>query len=141
MREFILNFAQIGACLQTNDDAALVDVAGLLDMITEKRMTQTIREGGDAQFGEAMVQFSEIRFANLVVDTGTVHSLKINVSLLTDSHYPIQPVVLTLRENANFTTDEHATLFVELFLCLEQYPTVICSVIVDNLSAQSHGLD
>jgi hypothetical protein len=36
MHEFILSFIQIGASLQVNDDAALIDVAGLLDTITEK---------------------------------------------------------------------------------------------------------
>jgi hypothetical protein len=101
-------------------------------MITEKRMTETIRERGDAKFAEAIVQPSEIRFANLVVDAGTVHSLKTIVRLLTDPHYPIQPVLLTLRENTNFAPDDCATLFVELFLSIQQCPVVICSVVIDN---------
>jgi hypothetical protein len=53
MHEFILNLIQIGTCLQANDDAALTDVAGLLDTITEKRMTEAIRERGDPKFAEA----------------------------------------------------------------------------------------
>jgi hypothetical protein len=99
-------------------------------MITEKRMPGTIREKGDAKFAATMVQLSEIRFANLVVDAETMHSLKINVCLLTNPHSSTRPVVLALRENTNFIIDDYAALFVELFSCLEQFPIVICSVII-----------
>jgi hypothetical protein len=115
MHEFILNFIQIDACLQVNNDAALYDVAGLLDTITEKRMTEVIRESGDAKFAEAMVRLPDVRFANFVVDPGTMHNLKTLDYLLTNRHSLIQPVVLALRENTNFATDDYATLFVELF--------------------------
>jgi hypothetical protein len=141
MHEFILGLIQIGAGLQANDDAALIDVAGLLDTITEKRMTEAIRERGDAKFAEAIGQLSEVRFANFVVDAGTVHSLKTIVCLLTNPHYPIQPVLFALREDPNFTADDYAVLFVELFSSIEQYPIVMCSVVIDNLRAQSSGLD
>jgi hypothetical protein len=86
MHEFILNLIQISACVQVNDDAALIDVARLLDTITEKRMTEAIRERGDAKFAEAMVQLSEVRFANFVVDAKIVHCLKIIACLLPNPH-------------------------------------------------------
>jgi hypothetical protein len=140
MHKFILSLIQIGTNLQANDDA-LIDVAGPLDTINEKRMTEVIRERGDAKFAEAIVQLSEVRFANLVVDAGTMHTLKTIVCLLTNQHYPIQRVLLALRENTNFTADDYVTLFVELFSSIEQYPIVTCSVVIDNLRAQSSGLD
>jgi hypothetical protein len=115
MHEFILNFIQIDADLQANNNAALYDIAGLLDTITEKRMTKAIRESRDAKFAEEMVRLSDVRFANFVVDPGTVHNLKTLDYLLTNRHYLIQPVVLALRENTNFATNDYATLFVELF--------------------------
>jgi hypothetical protein len=141
MHEFILNLVQISTCIQVNDDAALIDAAPLLDTITEKRMTKAIRERGDAKFTEAMVYLSEVRFANLVVDAKTVHSLKTIACLLSNPHYPSQTVVFALRENTNFTIDAYATLFAELSSCLEEYPIVICSVISDHLFAQSHVFD
>jgi hypothetical protein len=141
VHEFILSLIQIGASLHANDDVALIDAAGLLDTITEKRMAEAIHERGDAKFAEAIVQLSEVSFANLVVDGGTVHSLKTIACLLTNPYYPSQPVPLTLRENTNFTVDDYATLFVGLFSSIEQYPIVICSVVIDNLRAQSSGLD
>jgi hypothetical protein len=119
MHDLILNFIQIGACIQANDDAVPIDVAGLLDTMTEKWMAEAIRERGDAKFAEAMARLHEIRFANLVVDTGPVHSLQTIVSLLTNPHCPIQPIVLALRKNTNFSTDDYTALFVELFSFLE----------------------
>jgi hypothetical protein len=73
-------------------------------------MTKAIHERGDVKLTQPMVQLSEVCFANLVVDAGTVHSLKTIVSLFTNPHCPIQPVVHALREKTNFTTDDYATL-------------------------------
>jgi hypothetical protein len=104
-------------------------------------MTEAIRERGDTKFAEAIVRFSEVHFANHVVDAGTVHSLKMIICLLTNPRYPIQPVLFALRENISFTADNYAILFVELFSSIEQYPIVIFSVVIDKLRAQSSGLD
>jgi hypothetical protein len=111
MQEFILSSIQIGASFQANDDEALIDVAGLLETINEKRITEAIRKRRAAKFAEAIVQLSKVRFANLVVDAGTVHSLKTIVCRLTNPHYPIQPLLLALRENTNFTADDYATIY------------------------------
>jgi hypothetical protein len=134
MHEFIINLIQMGACIQANDDAVLIDVAGPLNTMTEQRMAGAIRERRDGKFAEGMAQLHEIRFANLVVNAGTVHSLKTIVCFLTNPHYPIQPIVLALRENSNFSADDCAVLCVDFVSSLEGSPFVICSVIIDNLS-------
>jgi hypothetical protein len=96
---------------------------------------------GDATFIEAMDRLGEVRFVNLVVDAGAVYTLKTIVCLLTNPYLVAQPILLSLRENANFTADDYAVLFVELFSRFEEYPIVICSVVIDNLPAQSSGLE
>jgi hypothetical protein len=122
MHEFILNLIQIGAYIQPDDDAVLIDATGLLDTITEKRMAEAIRERGDAKFTEGMTQLHEIHFANLVVDSGAVRRLKTIACILTNPRYPIQPIVLALRENMNCSADDYTALFVEYFSSLEGLP-------------------
>jgi hypothetical protein len=141
IHEFILNLIQIGVCIQVNDDAILIDIAGLLDRITKNRMAEAIREWGSAKFAEGMGQLHQIRFAYLVLDAGTVDSLKNIVCLLKHLHYPIQPIRLALRENMNFSANDSADLSVELFSSPQESSIMICSVIIDNLSAQFHRLD
>lgn len=140
MHDFIHNLIQIGACIQAGNDMIVTDVAGFLDQMTEPSLTQAIRATGDAKFAEAMFELGEIRYANLVVDAGTAHSLKTIVCLLTNPHSAIAPVLLALRENTNFTADDYSALFVELLSMGELSAIVICSVVVDNLPAQSRGL-
>jgi hypothetical protein len=55
----------------------VIDVARLLDTMTEKWIAETIRKRENVKFSEVMAQLREIRFKNLEIDAGTVHSLKI----------------------------------------------------------------
>jgi hypothetical protein len=50
-------------------------------------------------------------------------------------------VFLTLRENADFTAEQYRELFKDLFAIIDSAGLVLSSVIVDNLPAQSSGLD
>jgi hypothetical protein len=56
-----------------------------------------------------------------------------------DCHDP--PVLLTLHENADFTAEQYRELFTELFAIVDSAVLVLSSLIVDNLPAQSSGLD
>jgi hypothetical protein len=74
MHEFILKLIQIGAYIQVNDHT--IDIAGLLDQMTESSLTEAIRPTDDPKFAQAIIELSEIRFANIVVDARTVQTLK-----------------------------------------------------------------
>jgi hypothetical protein len=50
-------------------------------------------------------------------------------------------VLLTLRENADFTAEQYSELLIKLFATVDSGCLVLSSVIVDNLPAQSLGLD
>jgi hypothetical protein len=78
---------------------------------------------------------------NLVVDAGTVHHMKTIPCLISNPYCPDPPVLLTLRENADFTTEQCYELFTELFAIVDSAGPVLSSVIMDNLPAQSSGLD
>jgi hypothetical protein len=66
MHNFIVSLIQLGACIQGNDDAGVVDASTLVDQITDHGITDAIREMGDAKFIEAMDRLGEVRFVNLV---------------------------------------------------------------------------
>jgi hypothetical protein len=117
-----------------------IDVTWLLDTMTEKRIAEAICERGDAKFAETIAQLHEIHFANLVVDSGRVHGLKITVCLLTNPHYPIQPVVFAFGENMNFSADDRVAAFAEPFSALDGHPIVVRSVIIDPLCSQPYQL-
>jgi hypothetical protein len=67
-------------------------------------------------------------------------SLKTIFFLLTTPHCPIQLFVPAFRHSANFSTDDYAAISADLFSSLEKYPIVICSVTIENLSAQCMDL-
>jgi hypothetical protein len=141
MMEFILNLIQITSFVQANDNPILIHGTRLLNSMTEKRMAEAIRERGDVQLAETISHRHEICFPNLVVKAGTVPILKFIVCLLINRHYLLQPIVLALHENTNFWPNDYENCFVEPFSFLEGSPSVICSVIIDNIFGQSHGLD
>jgi hypothetical protein len=99
----------------------LIDVTGVLATMTEKGMTQAIRAKGGAKYTEAMTQLKRIRFARFAVDAGTVHNLKTIISLRTTPHYPIQSIILALRENTNFRVCDYAAVFVGFFSSAERF--------------------
>jgi hypothetical protein len=76
LHKYLFNSIQIGACIQDNDDAVLVGIVILLDLMAEKRMAAAIHGRSDAKFVTVMGHLREMRFANLVVHGGTVHNLK-----------------------------------------------------------------
>jgi hypothetical protein len=50
-------------------------------------------------------------------------------------------VLLTPRENADFTAEQYSELFTEFFAIVDLAGLVLSPVIMDNLPAQSSGLD
>jgi hypothetical protein len=68
MHKFILNLIPICVCIRANDDAILIDAAGFLDTMTEKRAAEAICERGDTKIAKTMAHLHEICFANLVFD-------------------------------------------------------------------------
>jgi hypothetical protein len=66
--------------------------------------------------------------------------LKTIFFLLATPHYLIRFFVPAFRHSANFNADDYAAISADLFSSLEKYPTVICSVTIENLSAQCMDL-
>jgi hypothetical protein len=141
MHKLIVDLLQLGASLVREMPNTVTDVSLLIDHITQHGLANEVACKGDEAFGKAMQHLKSIQFVNLIVDAGTVHSLKSIPCLLTNPHYAGSPVLLELHENSNFTAEEYEQLFLGLFQTIVANGLVLCSVVIDNLPAQSSGLD
>jgi hypothetical protein len=75
------------------------------------------------------------------VDAGIIYRRKSIPCLLCNPHFSGPPVLLALKENTNFTASDYCNLFMELFAMIASFDLVTCAVVIDNLPAQSVGLD
>jgi hypothetical protein len=141
MHRFMTDLIQLGACLMRENPAMVVDVSTIIDRITDHSIAEWLTKKGDELFTQAARRLRRIRFVNLVADAGTVHKLKSIPCLLSNPHCADPPVLLELFENTNFTKQQYQELFITLFAETSSLGLVLCSVIVDNLAAQSFGLD
>jgi hypothetical protein len=140
MHEVVVHLIRIGAWIQANDDVIIADAAAFVVHLTQREMTDAIRGTGETKSAQVMEKLQEIHFVNLMVDSGTVHSFKMIACLLTSPHLVILPVLFSLQENMNFNTNNYTALFVQFLSIRDGSPTAIGVVIIDDLSAQSHGL-
>jgi hypothetical protein len=141
MHNFITSLIQMGSSLQIEHPDAAIDVMSLVDSMSDKTIADAILETSNRRLESAIDMLSRFRFVNLVVDAGTVHHLKTIPCLLANPHKLDSPVLLSLRENTNFTKEQYSELFAELILTVESYNLVVCGIVIDNLPAQSGGLD
>jgi hypothetical protein len=141
MHKFIIRPIQLGASLPRDALDTIIDVEPLIDRKTEGAVSETVREHAEATFQAARHRLEDLRFVNLVVDSGTVYHMKTIPCLISNPYRPDPPVLLALRENADFTAEESYELFTELFAIIDSAGVVLSSVIVANLPAQSSGLD
>jgi hypothetical protein len=141
MHVFIANLVELGASLPREHPGAIPDAQSLIDGISERTIADAIRRNADRRLEQALECLSDFRFVNLVIDAGMVHHLKTIPCLLTNPFHLKSPVLLALRENQNFTKHDYACLFHELIAMVQTSGLILCSVVIDNLRAQSAGLD
>jgi hypothetical protein len=87
--EFITKLIEIGASLTCEDIDAIAGVRSLIDQMTDKKVAQAVRRNADDRLQRAIAQLSELKFMNLAVDAGIVHSLKTIPCLLANPWYAI----------------------------------------------------
>jgi hypothetical protein len=138
---FVTRLVEIGASLPREHPEATADTLSLVGRITEKTIADAIRHSSDRHLELAFERLSEFGFANLVVDAGNVHHLRTIPCLLTNPYHMDEPALLSLRQNEIFTKPDYARLFEELIEIVQSSGLILCSVVIDNLAAQSSGLD
>jgi hypothetical protein len=141
MHQFMIALIQLGATLKRQYSGLPMDVSTMVDRITEHGITDSILERGGKICSQTMNRLLRIRFVNLVVDAGKVHTLKSVVCLLSNPHSVDPPVLLELYENLDASKSAYQELFMTLFAEIASKDLILCSVIIDNLPAQSYGLD
>jgi hypothetical protein len=135
MHEFIVWLIQLGASLPRDALNIIGDVEPPIDQMTEGEVSETVREHAEATFQATMYRLEDFRFVTLVVDAGTVYHMKTILCLISNLYCPDPAVLLTLRENADFTAEQYSELFTGLFTIVNSAGPVLSSVIVDNFPA------
>jgi hypothetical protein len=128
-----------------------VCAAEILDRFSEKAVRTMMIRVANEQFETHLAQLEEVRFVNLSVDSGTVHSLTAIHCLVSNPFSLQRPIVFDLCPNFNFTKSDYASLFQEVIHKLTvggesarfaHSPVgriVISAVVIDNLRAQAAG--
>jgi Mg-chelatase subunit ChlD len=107
-----------------NEHRKIVEIAPLVDLITDGSIGEAIRRGADHRFAEAMERLGNVHFVNLIVDAGTVDQIKSIRCLLSNLDGSHSPVLLALRENRNFNLQDCYDLFSELMAIVNSFRLV-----------------
>jgi hypothetical protein len=86
MHNLIVKLMQLGASLPRDELRGVVDIGRLGDTISDRSMTEAMRQRADQGFAEAIEPLRDVHCVNLMVDAGTVHCLKSIVDLVTNPH-------------------------------------------------------
>jgi hypothetical protein len=115
----------------------------------QKRMAQLAGE----EFETSLTQLEDIRFVNVSLDLGTAHWLTLIHCIVSDPFSLASLVLFNLQESLHFPVKNYASLFEIMALkltrrestMLTQDPKrvshVVSALLIDNLRAQSSGLD
>jgi hypothetical protein len=141
MHDFIVKLMQPGASHPREELRRVVDIGRFVDTISDRSMAEAVQQRADQRFAEAIERLHEVHFVNLIVDPGTVHSLKSIVCLVTNPHAIEPPILLSLRESPHFTAHDYCNLFSELMAILDSFGVILCSIAVDNLPAHVGEVD
>jgi hypothetical protein len=141
MHDFIVKLMQLGASLPREELRRVVDIGPFVDTISDRSIAEAVRQRAYQRFAQAIARLRDVHSVNLIVDAGTFHSLKSIVCLVTNPHAIEPDVLLSLREDQNFTVHDYCNRFSELMAILDSFGRILCSIAVDNLPAQVRGID
>jgi hypothetical protein len=141
MLDFVLRVFQRGLSFPKEYVGEVINAEELIDPITPQTISQGLATRAEEKFKSFLNELVDVKFVNLVVDAGTVHQLRSIVCLLSSPYVSAQPILLDLRENHGMTKPEYRELFCQLVDQAEEAHLTVCSIIIDNLGAQSAGLE
>jgi hypothetical protein len=85
-------------------------LADALDRFSVLSVQQSMIQLADQQFGASMAEFEDIHFVNVLVDSGTVHTLTLVHCVVLNPFLLPRPVLFDFRESAHFVKGNHASL-------------------------------
>jgi hypothetical protein len=141
MNDFVRNVFQLGLSYPRESLEQVIDAGQLIDPFTDKSIAKGLVERAEEKYRVSLNELADLKFVNLIVDAGTVQQLKNVPCLLSSPHASQQPILLELRENQGMTKEDYTALFCDLVVRAESEKLTLCSIIIDNLAAQSFGLD
>jgi hypothetical protein len=107
----------------------------------------------DEKLEASMARLEDIRFVNVAIDSGTVHSFTLIHCIISNPIILTRPALFDLCESLHFTTENYASLFESIVRRLmpresstssperKKPNIVICVFLIDHLKAQADALD
>jgi hypothetical protein len=86
-------------------------VAHVFDRFSAFSIQRRMSRLADEKLEASMAQLEDIRFVNVAIDSGTVHSLTLIHCMISNPFLLTHPVLFDLCENLHFTTGNCASLF------------------------------
>lgn len=138
MVSFIQKILQLGINIgKTNPD---IDIKQLLPSFSQTQINEVMKNAAKQREEEIKHVFqNRIKFANIIMDTGTINRFKILHFLLTNPNYPSIIWPIDNFENLNFTASDYAYAIQSVIDSLKPNIQPV-AIIADQQSAQVKGI-
>jgi hypothetical protein len=140
MREFVHQILDIG--IRAGRQSKSVSGASLYQGISDRKLAKEIRDTAANFSAESMRSFGQLKFVSIAVDAGTVLGLHGVYAIMWNPYYVQEhkPILIDLSTGEQFSSDFYQSYFEKVVGIAFASGLSICSIVVDNLAAQSKGL-
>jgi hypothetical protein len=140
MVEFIRRILDVG--IRAGRQSKSVSAASLYQGISRWSLANEIRNAGDDFNAASKDSFRQVKFVSIAVDAGTVLGLHGVYAIMWNPYYVAdrKPILIDLSTGEHFSADFYEDYFKKIVAIALSYDVSVCSIVVDNLAAQSKGL-
>ena len=138
MKEFVRCILALG--IDLNQNGIGKEYLSAIRFYSAPTISKRIIDYGNKIKQDQFMRLKEIRFINLLIDSGTVNKFKCVHVLASNPHYYEMPVLLEVMENTNYSKEDYELLFQNIFEKSKELNLTIVSLICDNLPAQVGGV-
>ena len=100
-----------------------------------------LRDAAASETETLITKYQQIGYVNLKVDAGSVLRAHVTHAVVDNPVSLLVPWVMDVSGNMRWNTHDYETFFLQKIQTIQQRNIVVCSVIHDNLSAQSNAID
>lgn len=139
MRDFVQNILKLGIRIGLTDPS--LDLSSGFIQISQNKLNNSMKKVAEENENHLQHVFSQnIKYANLLMDTGTVNNFKVLHFVITNPNYPEIIWPFDNYENTNYDGSQYTTVITEVLAHLEQQGIEVVSIIADQQPSQVKGI-